>query len=84
MVSEFLPAQESKESREIPMRRLTQSYNHGASKVPLIGQTIVVFFDHAVELWGNRQALIVQHQNIRWTYTELKKQVDAFLSLIHI
>ena len=60
------------------MRRLTQSYNHGASNVPLIGQTIGVFFDHAVELWGNRQALIVQHQNIRWTYTELKKQVDAF------
>ena len=60
------------------MCRLTQSYNHGASKVPLIGQTIGVFFDHAVDLWGNRQALIVQHQNIRWTYTELKKQVDAF------
>ena len=60
------------------MRTLTQSYNHGASKVPLIGQTIGGFFDHAVDLWGNRQALIVQHQNIRWTYTELKKQVDAF------
>nr|MCS5605840.1 AMP-binding protein [Alphaproteobacteria bacterium] len=60
------------------MRKLTQSYNHGASKAPLIGQTIGVFFDHAVDLWGNRQALIVQHQNIRWTYTELKKQVDAF------
>ena len=60
------------------MRKLTQSYNHGANKAPLIGQTIGVFFDHAVDLWGNRQALIVQHQNIRWTYTELKKQVDAF------
>jgi len=60
------------------MRKLTQSYNHGASNVPLIGQTIGVFFDHAVDLWGNRCALIVRHQNIRWTYAELKEQVDAF------
>ncbi len=60
------------------MRKLTQSYNHGASNVPLIGQTIGVFFDHAVDLWGNRYALIVRHQNIRWTYAELKEQVDAF------
>ncbi len=60
------------------MRKLTQSYNHGASNVPLIGQTIGVFFDHAVGLWGNRYALIVRHQNIRWTYAELKEQVDAF------
>jgi len=60
------------------MRKLTQSYNHGASNVPLIGQTIGVYFDHAVDLWGNRYALIVRHQNIRWTYAELKEQVDAF------
>ena len=60
------------------MRKLTQSYNHGASQVPLIGQTIGVSFDHAVNEWGDRLALIVRHQNIRWTYTELKKQVDAF------
>ena len=60
------------------MRKLTQSYNHGASEVPLIGQTIGNFFDHAVERWGDGQALIVRHQNIRWTYDELKSQVDAF------
>ena len=60
------------------MRKLTQSYNHGANEVPLIGQTIGNFFDHAVEQWGNNLALIVRHQKIRWTYDELKSQVDAF------
>ena len=60
------------------MTRLTQSYVHGAAPVPLIGETVGVHFDKAALRWGASDALIVRHQNVRWTYAELKRRVDAF------
>jgi fatty-acyl-CoA synthase len=60
------------------MPRLTQSYAHGVSSTPLIGDTIGVHFDKSAERWPDRPALIVRQQNVRWTYRELKEQVDAF------
>jgi fatty-acyl-CoA synthase len=54
------------------------SYVHGASATPLIGETIGVHFDRIVERFGDRDALVVRHQQIRWTYRELKHRVDAF------
>jgi hypothetical protein len=54
------------------------SYVHGASGTPFIGDTIGVHFDRIVERFGGRDALIVCHQQIRWTYRELKERVDAF------
>ena len=57
---------------------LQQSYAHGVSKKPLIGETLGVNFDLAVEQWGDKEALIVRHQGIRWTYGELKQKVDLF------
>ena len=60
------------------MGGLTQSYVHGTSATPLIGETIGVHFDIAAERFGDRDALIVRHQGIRWTYAELKERVDAF------
>jgi acyl-CoA synthetase (AMP-forming)/AMP-acid ligase II len=60
------------------MARLTQSYAHGVSNTPLIGDTIGVHFDKSAERWPDRPALIVRQQNVRWTYRELKEQVDAF------
>ena len=57
---------------------LTESYVHGASAKPLIGQTIGKSFDQSVERWRDREALVVRHQNIRWTYGELQEEVDAF------
>ncbi len=59
------------------MVKLTQSYVHGASTVPLIGDTIGVYFDTAARRWRDRPALIVRQQNIRWTYGELQERVDA-------
>ncbi len=59
------------------MSKLTQSYVHGASDVGLIGETIGVHFDHAVMRWPNTEALVVRHQDIRWTYSELQQRVDA-------
>ena len=57
---------------------LEQSYVHGASAVSLIGQTIGGNFDAAVERWADREALVVRHQGIRWSYAELQREVDAF------
>ncbi len=52
------------------------SYTSGISDVPLTGMTIGDKFDQTVERYPNREALIVRHQNIRWTYSDLKFQVD--------
>ncbi len=54
------------------------SYVHGATNVPLIGETIGANFDRAVAQWGERPALIVRQQGVRWSYRELGEKVDAF------
>lgn len=54
------------------------SYVHGASEQPLIGRTIGALFDETCAAHPDRLALIVRHQDIRWTYGELKARVDAF------
>ena len=61
------------------MAELTQSYAHGVSMTPLIGETIGVHFDQAAEeRWSSRDALVVRQQNVRWSYGELKAKTDAF------
>jgi fatty-acyl-CoA synthase len=60
------------------MVKLTQSYAHGVSMTPLIGETIGVHFDQAAERWSTRDALIVRQQNVRWSYGELRAKTDAF------
>ncbi len=59
------------------MPKLTQSYVHGVSDTPLIGETIGVHFNQTAERFADRDALIVRQQNIRWSYDELKARVDA-------
>ncbi|MBL8773861.1 MAG: AMP-binding protein [Phenylobacterium sp.] len=54
------------------------SYVHGASASPLIGKTIGALFDETCAAHPDTPALISRHQGIRWTYAELKAQVDAF------
>ncbi|PRP69811.1 AMP-binding protein [Chromobacterium amazonense] len=53
------------------------SYANGAVAQPLLGQTIGRFFDEACERHGDRLALRVRHQDIRWSYAELRRQVDS-------
>ncbi len=53
------------------------SYVHGASSKPLIGATIGRFFDAACARHRDNEALVVRHQNVRLTYGELRRQVDA-------
>ena len=57
---------------------LSESYVHGASSANLLGQTLGANFDSAAERWGDREALVVRHQNLRWSYNDLKMRVDAF------
>ena len=57
---------------------LSESYVHGASSANLLGQTLGANFDSAAERWGDREALVVRHQNLRWSYDDLKMRVDAF------
>ena len=54
------------------------SYSHGASDVPLLGETIGVNFDRTVARWGDRPGLISCAQGISWTYAQLGEKVDAF------
>jgi len=52
------------------------SYVHGASRVPLIGETIGAHFDRITMKYREREALVVRHQDIRWSYGELRRRVD--------
>jgi len=54
------------------------SYSHGSSNTPLIGETIGAFFDKIVAKYPERDAVVANHQNIRYSYFELKKAVDQF------
>ena len=57
---------------------LSKSYVHGSNKSQLLGETLGSNFDAAAERWSDREALVVRHQNIRWTYRELQIRVHAF------
>ena len=57
-------------------RRL--SYVHGLGREALKGETVGACFDATVRRWTDREALVVRHQNVRWTYGELAERVDAF------
>ncbi len=59
------------------MNQNSLSYRSGTSQKPLLGLTIGDAFDQIVERFSNNEALIVRHQNIRYTYLELKEKVDA-------
>jgi fatty-acyl-CoA synthase len=52
------------------------SYDHGVSDKKLIGETIGTFFDRQVGKYRDREALVVRHQNVRWSWGELGRRVD--------
>ncbi len=52
------------------------SYDHGVSNKKLIGETIGNFFDRQVETYRDREALVVRHQKVRWSWSELGRRVD--------
>jgi fatty-acyl-CoA synthase len=56
--------------------RRRPSYVRGTYDVPLIAATIGETFDAMALKHAAREALVVAHQNVRWTYAELKRRVD--------
>ncbi|MBK4739197.1 AMP-binding protein [Noviherbaspirillum pedocola] len=52
------------------------SYVHGAHDVPLIGQTIGTYLRSMAERFVTKDAVVVRHQHIRWTYKELDERVS--------
>ncbi|WP_305824105.1 AMP-binding protein [Massilia brevitalea] len=51
------------------------SYVHGAHDVPLIGETIGDFLTHIAARYADNDALVVRHQEVRWTYREFDERV---------
>jgi fatty-acyl-CoA synthase len=58
---------------------LKTSHDKGP-EVPLIEATIGDFFDAVVAEHPDREALVVCHQGIRWTYKELQSKVNQLAS----
>ena len=56
---------------------LTQSYVQGACDAPLLGLTVGGVLDQTAKRFPEHEALVVCHQGIRWTWGEVKEQVDA-------
>jgi len=52
------------------------SYTHGASSVPLIGETIGELLDRAARLYPDRDAVVSVHQGVRLTYAQLAHACD--------
>ncbi|MGY8871898.1 MAG: AMP-binding protein [Pseudomonadales bacterium] len=61
------------------------SYTSGTSSKPLLGMTIGDKFDEIAATFPDNDALIVRHQGLRYTYSQLKEVVDqaarAFLAI---
>src|SRR5215471_17492099 len=53
-----------------------QAYAHGPSQVALLGETIGEALNRAADQHGDHDALISCHQQISWTYTELRAEVN--------
>jgi fatty-acyl-CoA synthase len=58
------------------MAKLTQSYMTGEGSGQLLYETIGKVFDRVAANSPDTTALVVCHQDIRWSYRELKEQVD--------
>ena len=57
---------------------MMQSRVSGPTNVAITELTIGQAFDEAVKRWGDREALVVPHQDVHWTWSELGDRVDAF------
>jgi fatty-acyl-CoA synthase len=56
--------------------RQVASYAHGASAVPLLGETIGANLESTVAQCGDRPAIVSRHQGVRLTYAQLDAEVD--------
>jgi fatty-acyl-CoA synthase len=55
---------------------MKNSYFKGASDPGLVDETIGRFFDRVSETYPDQTALVVRHQDVRWTWSEYRAAVD--------
>jgi fatty-acyl-CoA synthase len=55
----------------------TASYTQGATLPALHDITIGQALEQAARQWGEREALVIAHQAVRWSWTELLRRSDA-------
>ena len=67
------------------VQKKSLSYASGAAPIPLLGQCIGQVLDGSARQFPEREALVVRHQNLHFTYSELRAEVDrlarGFLAL---
>ena len=54
-----------------------QSYLCGQANEPLLYETIGACLDRIAGTYPQQPALVVRHQNIRWTYADYQERIDA-------
>ncbi len=54
---------------------MNKSYFKGAEAPPLINETIGACFERIVAQYPDREALVVRHQGIRWTWSQYRNEV---------
>jgi fatty-acyl-CoA synthase len=52
------------------------SYVHGSASTPLIGETIGANLDRIAATYSDRDAVVVRHQDVHWTYLEFAERVE--------
>src|SRR5919202_1368726 len=55
----------------------TSSYSHGTYDIPLLGRTIGEDLEAVVARFGEREAVVSRHQDVRLTYAELDAAANA-------
>ena len=55
---------------------MRRAYAQGTASLPLLGETIGECLNRAAERFGERDALVVRHQDVRWSYAQLNTEVD--------
>jgi len=58
--------------------RLRLSHFQGDQSQSLIDATIGAALDDVAERYGDHIALVVRHQQVRWSYRDLKRRADGF------
>jgi fatty-acyl-CoA synthase len=56
---------------------LTQSYRCGSATDSLLYETIGQCIDRIADRFGEKEALVVRHQTIRWSFNEYRARIDA-------
>ena len=57
-----------------------QSYLCGQANEPLLYETIGACLERIASTYPQQPALVVRHQNIRWTYADYQQRIDALAS----